>query len=57
MEMKIVLSKKKLGFKVKASERTLKWLFDLVSLFNGISTFVNYLMPKLSLQKNNSDTI
>ena len=23
--------------------------FDLASLFNGISTFVNYLMPKLSL--------
>ena len=28
----------------------------LVSLFNGTSTFVVYLMPKLSLQ-NSSDTI
>ena len=30
--------------------------FGLVSLFNGISTFVGYLMPKLSL-KNSSDSI
>ena len=26
-------------------------------LFNGISTLVNYLMPKPSLQKNSSGTI
>ena len=30
--------------------------FGLVSLFNGISTFVGYLMPKLSL-KNSSEAI
>ena len=30
---------------------------DLVSLFNTISTFVSYLMPKRSLSKNSSDTI
>ena len=28
-----------------------------LSLFNGISTFVCYLMPKLSLQKDSSRTI
>ena len=29
----------------------------LVSLFNGISTFVGYLMPKPFSLKNSSDTI
>ena len=29
----------------------------LVSLFNDISTFVGYLMPKPSFQKNSSGTI
>ena len=29
----------------------------LVSLFNGISTFVGYLMSNLSLEKNSSGTI
>ena len=29
----------------------------LISLFNGISTFMGHLMPKPSLQKNNSETI
>ena len=29
----------------------------LVSLFNGISTFVDYLMPNLSLLKNSSGNI
>ena len=29
----------------------------LVSLFNGISTFVGYLMPKLFSEKNSSGTI
>ena len=31
--------------------------FSLVSLFNGISTFVGYLMPKPLSQKNSSGTI
>ena len=30
---------------------------SLVSLFNGISTFKGYLMPKSSLYKNSSGTI
>ena len=29
----------------------------LVSLFNGISTFLGYLMPKLFSKKNSSGTI
>ena len=34
------------------------WIFILlVSLFNGISTFVGYSMPKLSLLKDCSGTI
>ena len=32
-------------------------MMGLVSLFNTISTIVGYLMPELSLQKNNSVTI
>ena len=32
-------------------------IFGLVSLFYGISTIVNYLMPKPSLLQNNGDTI
>ena len=32
-------------------------LNDLVSLFNGISTFVGYLMPKPFSKKNSNDTI
>ena len=32
-------------------------IIGLVSLFNGISTFVGYLMPKLSFKKTSSDTI
>ena len=31
--------------------------FCLGSLFNGISTFAGYLMPKPSLQKDSSNTI
>ena len=31
--------------------------FGLVSLFNGLSTFVGYLMPKLFSAKNSSGTI
>ena len=34
----------------------LKW-FALVSLFDGISTFMGYLMPKSSLEKNSSGII
>ena len=33
------------------------FFFGLVSLFNGISTFVGYLMPKLFSEKNSSGTI
>ena len=29
----------------------------LVSLFNGISTFMGYFMPEPSMYKNNNDTI
>ena len=36
---------------------TLVDCFGLVSLFNGISTFVGYLMPKLFSLKNSSGTI
>ena len=32
-------------------------LFSLVSLFNGISTFVGHIMLKPSLEKSSSDTI
>ena len=32
-------------------------VIGLVSLFNGISTFSDYLMPKPHLQKNSSDAI
>ena len=31
--------------------------FGLVSLFNGISTFLGYLMPKLFSKKNSNGTI
>ena len=31
--------------------------FGLVSLFNDISTFMGYLMPKPSFEKNSSDAI
>ena len=34
-----------------------KQMIGLVSLFNGISTFVGYLMPKLFSEKNSSGTI
>ena len=37
--------------------KPLKLRFGLVSLFNGISTFVGYLMPKLFSLKNSSCTI
>ena len=31
--------------------------FDLISLFNSISTFEGYLMPKPFLEKDSSNTI
>ena len=31
--------------------------FGFSFLFNGISTFVGYLLPKSSLKKDSSDTI
>ena len=34
----------------------IKW-FGMVSLFNGISTFAGYLMPKVFSEKNSSGTI
>ena len=34
-----------------------KFKFGLVSLFNGVSTFVGYLTSKPSLGKNSNDTI
>ena len=40
----------------KKRERNKEDLFGLVALFNGVATFVGYLMPKPSL-KNSSDTI
>ena len=33
------------------------WMNDLISLFNGISIFVSYFMPKPCFQKNNNDII
>ena len=39
-----------------ASFQTLVW-FLLVSLLNGISTFVGHLISKLSLEGNSSGTI
>ena len=36
---------------------TILILFGLFSLFNGISTFVSYLMPSQSLSKNSSGGI
>ena len=38
-------------------ELVAKGWFGLDSLFNSISTSVGYLMPKPSLQKNNSNAI
>ena len=41
---------------LKLRNRVQRW-FGLVSLFNGISTFVGYLMPKPFSKKNSSGTI
>ena len=35
----------------------LNWIIWFLSLFNGLSTIVGYLMPKLSFEKNSSGTI
>ena len=42
---------------LNSSSLTYQNFFGLVSLFNGISTFVGYLMPKLFSEKNSSGTI
>ena len=42
------------GFKILSQETIDRWF---VSLFNGISTFVGYLMPKPFPLKNSSGTI
>ena len=34
-----------------------RWYYGLACLFNGISTFVGYLMPKPFSKKNSSGTI
>ena len=39
------------------NERLFKIRFFWFPLFNGISTFMSYLMPKPSLYKNSSHTI
>ena len=41
---------------LKIIESRLVW-FGLVSLLNGITTFMGYLMSKISFLKNNIDTI
>ena len=33
------------------------WYYGLVPFFNGISSFVSYLLPKSPLQNNSRDTI
>ena len=43
--------------KIKIKNIDLHFWFDLVSLFNGISVFVGYLIPKPSLWKNSCDAI
>ena len=45
-----------IGQGVRVRVTMLIW-FGLVSLFNGISTFVGYLMPKPFSKKNSSGTI
>ena len=42
---------------VKDHQLTLMWKTLKLSLFNGVSTFVGYLMPKLFSLKNSSHTI
>ena len=44
------------GFRLNCFFFSLVW-FGLGSLFNGISNFVGYLMPKLFFEKNSSGTI
>ena len=51
------LNDRTLTDKKKSRDTTLVVLFGLVSLFNGISTFVGYLMPNLFSEKNSSGTI
>ena len=47
-------------FKKQLDEKSLYESYSLNSfflLFNGISAFMGYIMPNLSMQKNSSDTI
>ena len=48
-----------ISFMISSNQIDSNFIFFLgvVSLFNGISTFMVYLMPKLSLQKNSRGTI
>ena len=49
---------KKNGFKNRSLNEFIRYVwFDLVSLFNGISTFVGYLILKIFSKKNSSCTI
>ena len=54
-----MMNKSKFGGGLSPADRTSEFfvLFGLVSLFNGISTFVGYLMPKPFSKKNSSGTI
>ena len=51
LKLKALSKEKKIDFHLK------KIRIGLVSLFNGISTFVGYFMPKFSYKKNSSGTI
>ena len=45
------------GFKYFYQIKIIWFGFGSVSLFNGISTFVGYVMPKPFSEKNSSGTI
>ena len=44
------------GKRKRESQKALREWFDFVSLFNSISNFMDYLIPKPSLQKSSIDT-
>ena len=56
-----IINKRERSIFFENLQNSLDFFFMLVSVgflvFNGISTFVDYLMPKSSLQKDSSDTI
>ena len=58
LDKKKTKKKKDLFFQIMSNFKInyYSW-FSLVSLFNGVSTFVGYLMPKQSFQKNISGTV